>query len=139
MQTYNPDNFSIECSTKQDYRLFYNTEINLRQALNYPPFCDIIVAEISLEDQEKLSKISEKIYSIFEKNIKEKNIQNIKIFKPAPAPIDKIKNRYRWRIIIKCNFDNNIIDTINKSLEECYKIKQKDLRILLDVNPTSMM
>ena len=43
IQTYNPDNFSIICAQKQDYKMFYNTEIALREQLKYPPFCDIIV------------------------------------------------------------------------------------------------
>ena len=38
IQTYNPDNFSIECAKKNDYELFYNTEIGLRKQLKYPPF-----------------------------------------------------------------------------------------------------
>src|SRR5699024_552157 len=47
IQTYNPDNFSIECSKKQNYQLFYDTEIMIRKQLKYPPFCDIIVIGIS--------------------------------------------------------------------------------------------
>ena len=43
MQTYNPDNFSIQCSKKQDYKMFYETEILIRKQLKYPPFCDIIL------------------------------------------------------------------------------------------------
>ena len=41
IQTYNPDNYAIEFAKKQDYNLFYNTEIDIRKQLKYPPFCDI--------------------------------------------------------------------------------------------------
>ncbi len=43
IQTYNPNSFPIELSKEQNYDLFYNTEIKLRQQLKYPPFCDIIL------------------------------------------------------------------------------------------------
>ena len=43
IQTYNPDNFSIECASQQDYNMFYDGEIILRKSLKYPPFCDIIL------------------------------------------------------------------------------------------------
>ena len=43
VQTYNPDNYAIVCSQKQDYENFYDGEIQLRNSLNYPPFCDIIL------------------------------------------------------------------------------------------------
>ena len=47
IQTYNPDSFPIECAKEQDYMKFYNQEIKLRNALKYPPFCDIIKIEVS--------------------------------------------------------------------------------------------
>ena len=43
IQTYNPENFSIQAAQKQDYLEFYETELALRKQLKYPPFCDIIV------------------------------------------------------------------------------------------------
>ncbi len=47
IQTYLPDEFSIQTAKSQDFLKFYNTEIKVREKLNYPPFCDIIVAVIS--------------------------------------------------------------------------------------------
>ena len=47
IQTYNPQNFSIECAQKQNYDVFYDTEIELRKQLKYPPFCDIIMIVVS--------------------------------------------------------------------------------------------
>ena len=74
---------------------------------------------------------------MFKKNMGE--IKNVQIFKPVPAPISKIKNRYRWRIIAKCKLNNSIIDVLNKTLDDYYKLKNKNTRITVDVNPNSMM
>ena len=89
---------------------------------------------VNSSEKEEVQKASEKLYSILEKN----NNGNLNIFKPVPAPIDKIKNRYRWRIIAKCKLNNNIIDTINKSLEEYYKCKFKKTKISISTNPSNM-
>ena len=59
IQTYNPDNFSIEYAKKQDYDLFYNQELNLRKMLNYPPFCDIILIRFTGKNLGEIQKISE--------------------------------------------------------------------------------
>lgn len=134
IQTYSPENFCIECSKKQNYDEFYQTEIALRKQLKYPPFCDIILFALSSANKEELVKDSNKLYKILEKN----NNGVINLFKPVPAPIDKIKNNYRWRIIAKCNLNNNIIDIINKSLEEYYKNKFKNTKITVDTNPNNM-
>jgi len=61
------------------------------------------------------------------------------IFPPVSAPIDKIKNKYRWRIIVKCRLNNNIIDLVNNTLEEFYKLKFKNTTVIVDVNPNSML
>ena len=47
IQTYLPDEFSIQTAKEQDYDKFYSSEIKVREMLNYPPFCDIMVAVIS--------------------------------------------------------------------------------------------
>ena len=62
IQTYNPDNFSIECAKKQDYNLFYNTEISLRKQLKYPPFCDIILIGFTSVIEQEVVKVSGKIH-----------------------------------------------------------------------------
>ncbi len=134
VQTYNPDNFSIQCAKDQDYDAFYESEIILRKSLKYPPFCDIIMFNITANNEEEIKKSAQYIYSRLVKNAGDK----ILVYKPMPAPISKIKNKYRWRIITKCKFNNSIIDIINKSLEEYYKTKRLKATITVDLNPTNM-
>ena len=136
IQSYNPDNFSIQCAKKQNYEMFYDTEITLRKQLKYPPFCDIIVIGFSSENEKKIKEISNFIYDTLEQKL---NNKDLKIFKPMPAPIDKIQNKYRWRMIIKGNMDEDINDEINSCLKEVYNKNIKDIRIVVDVNPNNMM
>lgn len=117
-------------------KCFTGIEINLRKQLKYPPFCDIILFGVSAEDEKIAENVSNKIYSMFLKKINK--FEDINIYKPRPAPIDKIKNKYRWRIIIKGKFDNNMIEEINSVLQEVYTYNKK-ARIVVDVNPTNMM
>ena len=137
IQTYNPENFVIECAKKQNYDIFYDTEIELRKELKYPPFCDIILFGISSKDKEKAQYASKKIYEILQKNTNKYKIP-ITIYNPVTAPISKIKNNYRWRIIAKCNLSNNILNLVNNTLEEFYKLKIKNTRIVVDTNPNNM-
>ena len=137
IQTYNPDNYSIQYAKKQNYDEFYNVEIKLRNQLRYPPFCDIIIFGISGETEEIVSKTAEKLYRNLKEQIeKEQIIANV--LKPLPAPIDKIKNRYRWRIIIKAKVNDKLIDIINECLYS-KEILKNNARIIADINPTNMM
>lgn len=134
IQTYNPDNFAIECSKKQNYDEFYETEIELRKQLKYPPFCDIISIGLTDTDNNKIKNVSERLYNNISRTIKNEKM-NFNIYKPLPCPIDKIKNKYRWRIILKGKLNNKIIDIINKSIEQ---VNSKTTRIIVDTNPTNL-
>lgn len=137
IQTYNPDNFAIEFSKEQNYDLFYNTEIELRKQLKYPPFCDIIVIGFSGENQKEISEVSNLTYNIL-KNTLEK--YDINTFMPMPAPIDKIKNKYRWRIIAKGKVTEEVTIIINKCMQKVYESGiGKKINIAVDVNPTNMI
>ena len=138
IQTYNKDNYSIEYAKKQNYDLFYRSEIIMRKTLNYPPFCDIIQFSINAKTETDVIKVSKYIYAELKKEF-ESIKNNVIIYEPVPAPIDRIKNKYRWRILLKCRFNNNIINMINNIIEEYYKKNYKNVRLIVDVNPNNMM
>ena len=135
VQTYNPENFAIECSKEQNFDMFYETEIELRKQLKYPPFCDIISIGLTDTDETKIKNVSGKLYRYISSYIEKENL-NILIYKPLPCPIDKIKNRYRWRIILKGKLNNKIIDIINLAIAS---VNSKTTRIIVDTNPTNLV
>ena len=134
IQTYNPDHYAIIDSQKQDYDLFYNQEISLRRRLNYPPFCDIILIRFLGENLQDIKKVSELVY----KKINSVKDNTINIYKPVSSPIDKIKNKYRWRIILKCKISSRVLDIINYAIQDEIIKKYKDISIVVDINPNNM-
>lgn len=73
-----------------------------------------------------------------QKEIKNENL-DVMLLKPVPSPINKIKNKYRWRMILKCKFNKKIINVINKVIEEAETQKFKDTSVIIDVNPNNMV
>ena len=136
IQTYNPDNFSILSSQKQDYIEFYKTEIILRKQLKYPPFCDIIVINLNGLNENEIIKQSDAVYKYMYRNLSQ---EEYKIFKPMPSPIDKIQSRYRWRIIIKGNITDKTNEILNVFINKINQKNLKDIRISISVNPNNMM
>ena len=136
IQSYNPENFSIQYAKKQDYDLFYNTEIAIRKQLKYPPFCDIILIGFNGLSEKEIIEVSNKVYIYLCRNL-DNNLFNI--LKPMPSPIDKIQNKYRWRIIIKGNIDEKTNTILNNCLKEIYEKNYKNTKITIDVNPNNMI
>lgn len=132
IQTYNPESFPIECAKEQDYMKFYNQEIKLRKLLKYPPFCDIIKLEVNNYEDDKAHDVINAIYE----NLLKIHDPRMQICSPMPSPINKINDRYRWRIIIKCILTNNIIKEINLSINNIKNTN--NTRISVDINPNNM-
>ena len=136
IQTYNPENFSIQCAKEQDYQMFYDTEIALRKQLKYPPFCDIILIGFNSLNEKELIEVSSKVYEYLKSNL---NGQDFIVLKPMPSPIDKIQNRFRWRSIIKGNMTEAANEVFNNCLKEIFNQNYKNTRVTIDVNPNSMI
>ena len=100
--------------------------------MKYPPFCDIIVIEVSDLNEKSVIKTINEIYEKLLKDTQSKML----VYAPMPSPISKIKNRYRWRIIIKCLIGNNVIRKLDETTKNI-KTNQ-DTRISIDINPNNM-
>lgn len=136
IQTYQPDNFSILTAQKHDFDEFYTEEIKIREALNYPPFNDIIAIIISHIDNNIVKEISSKIYNDLKSKIAGKNPNNeYTVFEPTPAPLSKIKQLYRWRLIIKSKNTENI----KRILYEIERNYYERININIDINGVNML
>lgn len=89
----------------------------------------------SLQETE-IQQASTWIYEFLQNNLDK---EQFKIFKPMPAPIDKIQNRYRWRIILKGTMTSKANETLNQCLQQVYEKNWKNTKITMDVNPNNMM
>lgn len=117
VQTYTPEHDVIKKMQKHDYVGFYNNEIKLRRAMWYPPFCDMLSVLVSGSDE----KTAMQAARYFKKNIApiENACEKSKILGPIPDYISKIKNKYRFKMIIKCDNFNNIAAIISDALDAC--------------------
>ena len=138
IQTYNPDHYAIEYSKKQDYDAFYDVEVGIRKALKYPPFCDIMLIDMSAKDGRELTRVSKHLHEYLKKRVIDEKF-GLLLYSPVVSPIGKIKDRYRMRIIIKCKYDEKVQDLIKGMLDEFYKMKVTSTRVQAELNPNNML
>ncbi|MBQ7039121.1 MAG: primosomal protein N', partial [Clostridia bacterium] len=135
IQTYSPNHWVIDCAKNQDFKAFYSKEIKLRKKLSYPPFCDVVHLVVSGEN---VNLVRDEINNITKEIMKEFEAKGIAstLLGPTPAPVSKIENRYRWRLIIKCESD----EKLRAILREKAKITSKsDCTVSLDINSNNML
>lgn len=136
IQTYQPFNTTINYSKKHDYPAFYQNEIIQRRRMNYPPFCDIICIMAVGEDEEK---VSEKIGDIAKKftDFARSGSAISDIVGPAAAPIAKIKNNYRYRLLAKSANTDEVMEFLQKIYEE-HERGRMGVMLSIDINPINM-
>lgn len=144
LQTYDPNHYSIIFSEKHDYENFYDTEIKLREEFLYPPFIELISIIIYGQDKGKVESISREIYNLIKDEINwlDQDEVNRYLIGPYPAPVEKIKNNYRWQILIKSHKKN--IDGLKSILKGVcinneYKLNTLGVKLSIDVNPNSIL
>ena len=132
LQAHDTDSYVLECVKNNSYIDFYNKEIEGRKIFNYPPFCDMLLIELSGEFKSDVIKDSVKLYDIFNIN----NNGAYVIYSPKSPFIQKINNKYRVHVLLKLNFSNKILQLIYENLEKYDKIKGRKISISITKNPT---
>ena len=137
IQTYTPEHYSIQCSLNNDYTGFYNKEIGIRNKMNYPPFSEIININLNCAKENLL------ITTIRELGDRVKTIlsgkEEIEVLGPCPCAISKIKEMYRWQIILKGTFDYESASLIKDLVYDSLKNVYTEVKLNLDVNPSNLI
>ena len=132
LQTFNPEHLSILFAKQHDYKGFFNEEIKSRKSLLYPPFSRLCLLQID--------SLKEKTGQLFAKELthqaRELSFPEIRILGPSPAPLIRIRNRYRFQILIKGK-NHQFLDSFLKAFLP--KIPKKSFtRVKVDRDPYSM-
>ena len=136
IQTYSPENASLNYAVNNNYEELYKEEIRVRKIMNYPPFSKILLINAQSKDEIRIKKfmhiLSEKLCTL------ELEKKNIEILGPTPCIITKIKENYRWQIILKGKISVEIRKIIKDTLYELTKSVYNDIRVSMDINPNNM-
>ena len=134
IQTFTPDNPVILCAAKQDYDAFYAQEIELRRLQRCPPFTQIITLTVTGADETQVLRCSGEIKTLLQHGIRGK--AGADVLGPAPYPVVKVVNRYRYRLTLRCRPDREIRATVSKLLVHCNTQKEyRGISVYADLNP----
>lgn len=132
IQTYNPQNYILECVANNNYLNFYNYEMKTRQILKYPPYYYLTSIKIASKDYQLCSAEITKV----RKYLTTKLNPNTIVLGPTPAANFKINNVYRFQIILKYKREPQLLQTL-KELDKIY-ILNKNANLEIDINPNTL-
>ncbi len=136
IQTYNPDHPTIKLAAEQDYKSFYKNEIAIRRSLIFPPFCDIALITLISDSEKDIENASAALDDYMKTLIKEQyNDLVLQIFGPFEAPIYKINDKYRIRVVVKCRMTKKTRSFLRRVTAEFNDRLKKNFTVTIDINP----
>lgn len=136
IQTYTPDHYSLKYAINYDYEGFYEREFTVRALMKYPPFGKILLINAISKKEDLLKQFMHKISNGIKLLVeKEKDID---VLGPIPCLIAKVKENYRWQIVIKGEFESEFAKKIKELLYDKSNNVYNDIRISMDINPNNL-
>lgn len=130
IQTRNPNNKIISYAQNHDYESFINSELKMRKEAKYPPYVRLVRIIISSGDEKRARETSAEVKKILSKENK------WEILGPSKAPLEKIKGKFRWHMLLKIPkskiIGKEIYNLVNKK-------RWKNSKVFVDVDPQWML
>ena len=136
IQTNQPSHYAIQMAQSHDYYSLYREEITLRKAMGYPPFSRLINLRLTGLEEREVERAATKVAE-FLRHLK--GTHQVEIMGPAPAPLAKIKDRYRWQLLLKSQNVAVLHGLCDGLLGEKGKLCPQGVSLFVDVDPESMM
>lgn len=139
IQTYSPEHYAVRFAADQNYEEFYITEIQMRRYMGYPPYSDLFQVVFTSKDDEAAFKGAEDWYRRMKNLMTPDDAKNILM--PQQAYLGKIKDVYRYSMLVKCPRGKRAEYTgmMEKLRGEDRKKRKKNYTAVVDINPYSFV
>ena len=139
IQTTNPDHDVIILACKQDYKTFFENEIQTRKLLSYPPYSDIVLLTLSGNIENAVMKDSKMLSDMLRAKING-DFKDVPIvcYGPFEAPVYKLDGKYRMTMVIKTKLTKNSREMFSQIYSVFNKRKKNEPMLSVDFNPSSL-
>ncbi len=101
VQTFNPEHFCIDAASRHDYAEFYAAEIDARRRYGYPPFRQFVKFTYSHENRRRSQNEALLLREKLDEWIERLALPQTDIVGPAPALMERVRNKYHWQMIVR--------------------------------------
>jgi primosomal protein N' (replication factor Y) len=134
VQTINPDHYAVRFAAAQDFIGFYNKELQFRKLMRYPPFSALANVLVRSEKQEDAQRIAAEIGYLLDPPP-----ENLKVLGPAEAPVPRLKNEFRYQLLIKAANRTTLNQTLRNLRLAAIERKWSPTALVIDVDPLSLL
>ncbi len=137
IQAYNIDDYAVRFAAAQDYPSFYQQEIAFRRAMHYPPFGSICSITLSAVEEHMAREKAEHLHEALRtRHQNEPDFAAVELLDAARAPLFRIKDRFRWRLILK---GPDPVTLANFLMPVTDRFDFAKVAVALDIDPYQML
>ena len=137
-QTFNADNEFLLNAKEQDYKTFYKNEIEMREMFDYPPFSSVIRIILQSKNIFRAQRASMEIAMRLKDWVEKLSLtERLIVLGPVPCVIEKLKDNFRFNIIVKNKLDEKGHSTVLSFLKKV--ILPNDIKMIVDVDPMDVL
>jgi primosomal protein N' (replication factor Y) len=129
VQTHHPDHYALQAAQEHDYLRFYEQEIGDRERMKYPPFCRLINIVLRAAKEPAAQKAAEDLGAELSARV-----QNVDVLGPAPAPYSRLRNQFRYQVLIK-----GADETLDACLRFLRGYRPAKAFMTVDVDPADLL
>ncbi|MCA8950842.1 MAG: primosomal protein N' [Planctomycetes bacterium] len=132
IQTHCPDNYAIAAAARNDYESFVKQELVHRKVAGYPPFCRLVrVFAEAHREAEAQQVLRDAVLPL-------RALREVEVLGPAPAVVAKVKDRWRWHMLVKC-YEPASFEAVMAEIGTVEDRGTRTCRVTLDVDPGSLL
>jgi primosomal protein N' (replication factor Y) len=139
IQTRVPQHHAVTCAVAHDYHGFVRREIDGRVTPPYPPNVRLANVVVSGLTEAATANLAVQATAWLHALLRKRPMPGINIVGPAPCPVERIKNRWRWHLLIKAETPGELTRLGRYFLERFPVPKEADMRVTLDRDPVALL
>ncbi len=139
IQTRMPDTAAIRHAVAHDFLSYVREELTARRSPAYPPFVSIANVIISGTDQAATAAAAIAAAEWVRQLALRANVRDIELVGPAPCPIDRIKDRWRWHFLLKSSRPATLTRVVRYVAEKCPIARIAGMRLVVDRDPVALL
>jgi primosomal protein N' (replication factor Y) len=135
LQTFMPHHYALDCAARLAEQEFHDKELHIRRMLRFPPFARLAGLILSSPDQEQVRDQAERLASILKTLAYRQTFKTIQVLGATPAPISKLEDHYRWRILLRGAQARPLHDLLHEGLAQFEKVHKKScVNLTIDID-----
>jgi primosomal protein N' (replication factor Y) (superfamily II helicase) len=136
VQSLMPEHYAIARALAHDGAGFYREELIFREEAGYPPFAHLAALHFSGNREEPVKTGAGGAAALLNR-LRRSRGGRVEILGPVPAPLAKVRGRYRWQILLK----SRRRDTLHGLLKAFHTewSSPAGIRTFIDVDPVELM